>query len=201
MVKGAPFGVCVFCGANSGKRPAYAAAAAALGTQLAREGVTLVYGGGSVGLMRVIAEAALAQGGQVIGVITQALMAREVGHHGLTSLEVVQTMHERKARMAQLADAYIVLPGAYGTFDEACEMLTWNQLAIIAAPIVLVNIDGYFDGFLMQLARAVDDGLLRPQHRALLSVVTDAGQALDAARAWTAPAPGATGVMLPTVKP
>jgi uncharacterized protein (TIGR00730 family) len=193
--------VCVFCGANSGARPEYAEAARALGAMLARERVTLVYGGGSVGLMRVVAEAALAGGGEVIGVITQALMAREVGHHGLTSLEIVRTMHERKARMAALAHAYIVLPGAYGTFDETCEMLTWNQLAIISAPIVLVNLSGYFDGFLLQLERSVADGLLKPHHRALLTVVDDIHQALPAARAWTPPPPGATGVPLPPVAP
>jgi uncharacterized protein (TIGR00730 family) len=179
--------VCVFCGANGGTRPAYAEAARELGARLARARLTLVYGGGSVGLMHQCAEAALAEGGQVIGVITEALMQREVGHHGLTELIVVPTMHERKARMAKLADAFIVLPGAYGTFDEMCEMLTWNQLAIVRAPVVLVNLEGYFDGFLMQLARAAADDLLRPRHRALLTVVGDVEAALVALRAWTPP--------------
>ena len=179
--------VCVFCGANSGTRPAYAAAARAMGAQLARAGLTLVYGGGSVGLMRECAEAALAEGGKVIGVITEALMQREVGHHGLTELIVVRTMHERKARMAKLSDAFIVLPGAYGTFDEMCEMLTWNQLAIVRTPVVLVNVEGYFDGFLTQLARASSDDLLRPQHRALLIAVDDVEAAIGALRVWTPP--------------
>jgi hypothetical protein len=184
--------VCVFCGANSGTRPAYAVAARALGAQLAQAGLTLVYGGGSVGLMRQCAEAALAEGGKVIGVITEALMQREVGHHGLTELIVVGTMHERKARMAELSDAFIVLPGAYGTFDEMCEMLTWNQLAIVRAPVVLVNVEGYFDGFLMQLARACADGLLRPQHRAQLTVVDGVDASIAALRTWTPPPEPAT---------
>jgi uncharacterized protein (TIGR00730 family) len=179
--------VCVFCGANSGTRPAYAMAAREVGAQLARAGLTLVYGGGSIGLMHQCAEAALAEGGKVIGVITEALMQREVGHHGLTELIVVRTMHERKARMATLSDAFIVLPGAYGTFDEMCEMLTWNQLAIVRAPVVLVNVEGYFDGFVMQLARASADDLLRPQHRALLVVVDGVDAAVAALRAWTPP--------------
>lgn len=179
--------VCVFCGANGGTRPAYAVAARELGGKLARAGLTLVYGGGSVGLMHQCAEAALAGGGKVIGVITEALMRREVGHHGLTELIVVRTMHERKALMAELSDAFIVLPGAYGTFDEMCEMLTWNQLAIVRAPVVLVNLEGYFDGFLMQLERASADDLLRPQHRALLIVVNDVDAAMAAINAWTPP--------------
>jgi uncharacterized protein (TIGR00730 family) len=179
--------VCVFCGANAGTRPAYAAAARAVGAQLARADLTLVYGGGSVGLMRQCAEAALAEGGKVIGVITEALMQREVGHHGLTELIIVRTMHERKARMAKLSDAFIVLPGAFGTFDEMCEMLTWNQLAIVRAPVVLVNVEGYFDGFLMQLARACADDLLRPQHRALLIAVDGVDAAIAVLRAWTPP--------------
>jgi uncharacterized protein (TIGR00730 family) len=180
--------VCLFCGSNVGARPAYAEAARALGRTLAAEQVALVYGGGSVGLMHEAAEAALASGGNVIGVITEALMAREVGHGGLTAMHVVRTMHERKAMMASLADAFVALPGGYGTFDELCEMLTWDQLGIHEKPAVLVNIDGYFDGFLAQLERAVADGLVKPEHRALLSVVTTIADVLPAARAWTPPA-------------
>ena len=180
--------VCLFCGSNVGARPAYADAARALGRTLAEERVALVYGGGSVGLMHEAAEASLAADGDVIGVITEALMAREVGHRGLTALHVVRTMHERKAMMASLADAFVALPGGYGTFDELCEMLTWDQLGIHEKPAVLVNIDGYFDGFLAQLERAVADRLLKPEHRALLSVVTTVADVLPAARAWVAPA-------------
>lgn len=134
------------------------------------------------------AEAALATGGTVIGVITRQLMAREVGHHGLSQMHVVETMHERKALMASLADGFVVLPGAYGTFDEMCEMLTWNQLRIHAKPVVLVNVDGFFDGFLAQLDRAVADGILMPANRGLLSVVDSVVDVLAAARAWAAPA-------------
>ncbi len=191
--------VCVFCGANAGSRPAYLDAARETGRVIAGAGLTLVYGGGSVGLMHAVANAALGAGGEVIGVITEALKVREVGHHGLTRLEVVRTMHERKARMAALSQAFVVLPGAYGTFDEACEMLTWNQLAIIRAPIVFVNVDGYFDGFLAQLARSVDDGLLMPHNRALLVTVDHAADILPALHAWRAPRPRDTA--LPPVAP
>jgi hypothetical protein len=180
--------LCLFCGANGGTRAAYREAASALGSLLAREGVGLVYGGGSVGLMFASAEAALAAGGTVIGVITRQLMAREVGHHGLSKMHIVETMHERKALMASLADGFVVLPGAYGTFDEMCEMLTWDQLRIHAKPVVLVNVDGFFDGFLTQLDRAVEDGMLMPANRALLTVVDGVYDVLPAAREWAAPA-------------
>ncbi len=181
--------VCVFCGANSGTRPLYAEAARALGRALAQQGIALVYGGGGIGLMFEAARAAKDAGGTVIGIITEALMAREVGNHDVSELHVVRTMHERKAMMAARADGYVVLPGGYGTFDETCEMLTWNQLAIIEAPVVLVNLDGYFDGFLMQLDRGVADGLLRPQHRAMLTVVDTVDAVLPALRDWRASAP------------
>jgi uncharacterized protein (TIGR00730 family) len=137
--------------------------------------------------MTVAADAALAAGGEVIGVITRELMAREVGHRGLTRLHVVETMHERKAMMAELADAFVTLPGGYGTLDELCEMLTWDQLGIHAKPVVLVNAEGFFDGFRAQLDRAVDDRLLTPANRAMLIVVDDARDALDAARRWRPP--------------
>ena len=179
--------VCVFCGANVGARPAYAIAARELGAVLARERVALVYGGGSVGLMNEAANAALAGGGEVVGVITEELMAREVGHAGLTRLHVVGTMHARKTLMADLADAFITLPGGYGTFDELCEMLTWDQLGIHAKPVVLVNLEGFFDGFLAQLDRAVADRLLTPGNRAMLTVVAGIEAAIDAARHWQPP--------------
>ncbi len=171
--------VCVFCGSNTGARPAYVSAATALGRALATRGMTLVYGGGSVGLMQVIAQSALDAGGRVIGVITEQLMVREIGHQGLDALHVVATMHERKAMMGRLSDAFIALPGGYGTFDELCEMATWDQLGIHAKPLVVVNVEGYFDGFLAQLDRAVSDQLLKPEHRALLA---SAGTAMAARR-------------------
>ena len=178
---------CVFCGANVGTRAAYVHAAQELGDLLARERVALVYGGGSVGLMNEAANATLRAGGEVVGVITQELMAREVGHAGLTRLHVVDTMHERKKLMADLADAFIALPGGYGTFDELCEMLTWNQLGIHEKPVVLVNLDGFFDGFLAQLDRAVEDRLLTPANRAMLSVAERTDDAIGIARRWRPP--------------
>lgn len=179
--------ICLFCGSSTGARPVYAAAAAAFGRALAARGLCLVYGGGSVGLMQVAAQATLDAGGEVIGVITEQLMVREVGHPGLTQLEVVPTMHERKMRMATHADAFVALPGGFGTFDELCEMATWDQLGIHAKPLVLINVDGYFDGFLLQLDRAVADRFLRPEHRAMLAVVDNVEAALDALAAWHAP--------------
>jgi uncharacterized protein (TIGR00730 family) len=179
--------VCLFCGSNSGTRPAYADAAREIGRALAARGMTLVYGGGSVGLMQIAAQSALDAGARVIGVITEQLMVREVGHEGLDQLHVVATMHERKALMAKLSDAFIALPGGYGTFDELCEMATWDQLGIHAKPLVVVNVEGYFDGFLAQLDRAVTDGLLKPEHRALLACAATVDDALAAVAAWQPP--------------
>lgn len=179
--------ICLFCGANVGARPAYAHAAREFGTLLAREGIALVYGGGSVGLMNEAATTSLAAGGRVVGVITEELMAREVGHPGLSALHVVETMHQRKLLMAKLADAFVALPGGYGTFDELCEMLTWDQLGIHQKPVVVVNVEGFFDGFLAQLERAVADRLLTPGNRAMLAVVDDVPAALDAVWRWQPP--------------
>jgi uncharacterized protein (TIGR00730 family) len=179
--------VCLFCGSNTGTRPAYADAAREIGRALAAREMMLVYGGGSVGLMQIAAQSALDAGARVIGVITEQLMVREVGHEGLDQLHVVATMHERKALMAKLSDAFIALPGGYGTFDELCEMATWDQLGIHAKPLVVVNVEGYFDGFLGQLDRAVTDGLLKPEHRALLVCATTVNDALAAVSAWQPP--------------
>ena len=176
--------VCVFCGANVGNRPAYAEAARALGREFAKNGVAMIYGGGGIGLMMEAAQAAMRAGGTVIGIITEALMAREAGNRDISELHVVRTMHERKAMMAERADAFVVLPGGYGTLDETCEMLTWNQLGILAVPVVLVDVDHFFEGFLAQLDRAVADGVLKPHHRAMLTVVTSVGDVLPAIRAW-----------------
>jgi uncharacterized protein (TIGR00730 family) len=178
---------CLFCGSNTGTRAVYAQAAADFGRALAARGMTLVYGGGSVGLMKVAAEAALAAGGSVIGVITEQLMVREVGHPGLTELIVLPTMHERKARMSQLADAFVALPGGFGTFDEFCEMATWNQLGIHAKPLVMLNVDRYFDGFLAQVDRGVDDGFLKPEHRTMIEVVERVEDIFDALVRWRGP--------------
>lgn len=179
--------VCLFCGSNVGARPVYAQAAADFGRALAARGLTLVYGGGSVGLMKIAADAALDAGGSVIGVITEQLMVREVGHPGLTELVVLPTMHERKARMAALADAFVALPGGFGTFDEFCEMATWDQLGIHVKPLVMLNVDGYFDGFLAQIDRGVVDGFLKPSHRAMVEVVVRVDDIFDAVARWQAP--------------
>ena len=179
--------VCLFCGSSAGARPVYAATADAFGRAVAARGMGLVYGGGSVGLMQIAAQAALDAGGEVIGVITEQLMVREVGHPGLTQLEVVPTMHERKMRMATHSDAFVALPGGFGTFDELCEMATWDQLGIHAKPLVLVNVDGYFDGFLAQLDRSVEDQFIKPEHRTMLTVVTNVDAIFDALAAWRAP--------------
>ena len=179
--------LCLFCGSNVGTRASYARAAADLGRALAVRGITLVYGGGSVGLMKIAADSALAANGKVIGVITEQLMVGEVGHPGLSELIVVPTMHERKARMAALADAFVALPGGFGTFDEFCEMATWDQLGIHAKPLVMVNVDGYFDGFLAQVDRGVADGFLKPAHRAMVEVVSQVDEIFDAVARWQAP--------------
>jgi len=165
--------ICVFCGSQPGRRPVYTAAARELGVALASRGIRVIYGGGRVGLMGTLADSAMAAGGEVVGVIPRDLLDREVGHEGLTLLEVVDSMHQRKARMAELADAFIALPGGYGTFEELFEALTWCQLGIHTKPCGLLDIDGYFAGLRQQLERSVDDGLLRPQHAGLLAVAQD----------------------------
>jgi uncharacterized protein (TIGR00730 family) len=157
---------CVFCGANVGTRAAYVAAAQALGALLARERVALVYGGGSVGLMNEAANATLAAGGEVVGVITRALMEREVGHAGLTSLHVVDTMHERKKLMAEMSDAFVGLPGGMGTFDELVEIVTWAQLGLHAKPVICANIENYFDKMYAMLDYAVTEGFVTAESRA-----------------------------------
>lgn len=179
--------VCLFCGSNVGTRPAYAQAAVAFGRAVAAHHMGLVYGGGSVGLMRIAAEAALEAGGEVIGVITEQLMVREVGHPGLAALHVVPTMHERKALMAGLSDAFVALPGGFGTLDELCEMATWDQLGIHCKPLVVVNIEGYFDHFLAQIDRGVEDAFLKPEHRTMLATVRTVEDAFAAIASWQAP--------------
>ena len=181
--------VCVFCGANAGNRPLLAETARAMGEALARRGVTLVFGGGRVGLMGAVSAAARSAGGRVVGVIPAALQRKELAYEGgdLSELIVVKSMHERKARMAELADGFIALPGGYGTFEEICEMITWAQLGIHRKPCGVVNVDGYFDGLLGQFDRAVAEGLLKAPHRGLVVAAPDAETLLDAMNSWTAP--------------
>jgi hypothetical protein len=162
--------VCVFCGSSSGTRPEYAAAARRFGAALAGRGLGLVYGGGHVGLMGALADAVLAAGGEVVGVIPQALVDRELAHGGLTELLVVNTMHERKALMADRADAFAALPGGFGTADELFEILTWAQLGLHAKPVGLLNVAGFFGPLLAWVDVAERESFLRPQHRDLLAV-------------------------------
>lgn len=162
-------------------------AAAALGGLLADRGVTLVYGGASVGLMGALADSALAAGGKVVGVIPQALVDLEVAHHGLSELHVVSSMHERKARMADLAEAFIALPGGFGTIEELCEILTWGQLGLHRKPIVLLNVDSYFDALLGFFDHAVEERFVRPVHRQMILRASTPEAALESLRSYHAP--------------
>ncbi len=180
--------VCVFCGSSSGGQPAYLAAAVALGGLLARRGLGLVYGGASIGLMGAVADAALAAGGEVVGVLPAALEAKEIAHERLTRLEVVGSMHERKARMSDLADAFVALPGGMGTREELSEMLTWAQLGLHRKPCGLLDVAGYWRPLVAFFDHAVQERFLRPQHRALLLVEQHADALLDALGACVVPA-------------
>ncbi len=162
--------LCVFCGSSSGDTPEYGKIARELGTTLASRGIKIVYGGGRVGLMGALADAALDAGGEVIGVIPQMLLDKEVGHAGLTELRVVQTMSERKWQMGELSDAFIALPGGIGTMDELFEAWTWTQLDLHRKPCGLLNFNGYYDSLVAFLDRSVEAGFLRPRHRAALLV-------------------------------
>ena len=179
--------VCVFCGSSEGKRPAYAEAARALAAELCRRQLGLVYGGGSVGLMGVLADAVLDAGGEVIGVIPGPLATPELAHAGLTELRVVWSMHERKATMATLADAFMALPGGLGTLEEILEVLTWAQLGIHGKPVGLLNACGYWDRLVDMLAHAVGEGFVRPQHAALLLVGDTPAELLDHFETWRLP--------------
>lgn len=172
--------VCVFTGASVGRRPAHAAAARKLGVELARRGHGLVYGGGHVGLMGVIADAVLTAGGEVIGVIPQHLLDRELGHTGITDLQIVPDMHSRKARMAEQADAFIAMPGGIGTLEELFEAWTWAQLGLHQKPLGLLNVEGFFDHLLAFCDQMVRDGFLPPESRAHLAVAQRGDALLDA---------------------
>lgn len=176
--------VCVFCGSNTGRGPRYVDAARALGRHLAEEGITLVYGGASVGTMGTLADAALAAGGTVIGVIPRQQTGQEIAHQGLTELHVVGSMHERKAKMIELAGGFIALPGGLGTLEEFAEVLTWSQLGIHSLPTGLLDTDGYYGHFLAFLDHAVAEGFLRPADRGLVLAGEDPATLLDALRTW-----------------
>jgi len=160
--------ICVFCGSNTGSKSIYAETAHNLGKLLAQNNIGLVYGGGRVGLMGILADSVLASSGEVIGVIPKGLFAREVAHEGLTDLRFVESMHQRKAMMEELADGFIALPGGYGTCEEFCEMVTWSQLGIHKKPCGVLNIEGFYDSYLSFLDTAVKEGFLRMEHRKLI---------------------------------
>ena len=180
--------VCVFCGGNPGKNPAYLEAAHTLGITLAHSGLGLVYGGAKVGLMGAVADAVLEHGGEVLGVIPDFIAGREIAHLGVTKLEVVSSMHERKAKMVERADAFVALPGGFGTLDELFEILTWSQLGLHRKPIAVLNVAGYFDGLLAFLDRAADEQLLRPEYRAMLLVESDPVRLIERFRTHSPPA-------------
>ena len=166
--------VCVYCGSNAGSRPVYAERAAALGTRLAREGLGLVYGGGNVGLMGIVADATLAAGGEVVGVIPEQLVGWEVAHRGVTRLEVVANMHERKARMFDLSDAFVALPGGFGTLDEMFEMLTWRQLGLGDKPCAFLDVDDFYDPLVAIFSKKTWDELTETERKIIKDAATEA---------------------------
>ena len=179
--------ICVFCGSSPGRDPAFMAAARAVGTRLAERGIGVVYGGSRVGLMGALADAALDAGGEVIGVIPQNLVDRELAHTGLTELRKVGTLHERKAVMAELSDAFIALPGGLGTLEELAEVTSWAQLGLHTKPIGLLDVGDYWDPLLAWLDRAVETGFLAPVNRGLLDRATDLDDLLARFEAWSPP--------------
>jgi hypothetical protein len=188
------FSICVFCGSSYGDDARFLAAAGAVGCAIANRGWTLVYGGGRVGLMGALADAAMEAGGRVIGVIPRFLYEREVGHDGLTELEIVATLTERKVRMGDLADAFLTLPGGIGTMDELFEALSWAQLGLEAKPNGLLNVNGYYDELIAFLERATQSGFIKAQHRGMLRVASNVEELLDGLR-------GVTGALTPTLSP
>lgn len=179
--------LCVYCGSSPGRTPRYIEAARRLGRVLAKSGLGLVYGGASVGVMGAVADAALAGGAEVIGVIPAALATKEVAHHHLTDLHVVQTMHERKALMAELSDGFVALPGGWGTMEEIFESLTWAQLGLHRKPCGLLNVDGYFDHLGAFLNHAMDEQFVRSEYRPMMIVEDDPARLLRRFRDYEAP--------------
>jgi uncharacterized protein (TIGR00730 family) len=176
--------ICVFCGSSAGSEPDYRACAEQLGAELTRRNIGLVYGGGNVGLMGAIADAVLKAGGEAIGVIPEHLMTREIGHKRLTKLHIVHSMHERKALMADLSDAFIALPGGFGTLEEFFEVLTWSQLGLHAKPCGIVNVLDYYTPLLRMLDHAVEERFLKPQNRALVLARDTPSELLQALEEW-----------------
>jgi len=183
-------GVVVFCGSSPGVDPEFMLEARALGRLIAESGATLVYGGASVGCMGAVADGALAASGKVTGVIPHSLVARELAHRGVTTLEEVSTMHERKARMNHHGAAYVVLPGGFGTMEEMFEVITWKQIGLHVRPVILVDVKGYWSGVLAQVDHAVRAGFMRESFRGYLTIVSNAAAALDALHSFTPPGAG-----------
>lgn len=179
--------VCVFCGSSAGRDPLFSEMAVKMGENLAGRGARLIYGGGSVGLMGIIADAVLAAGGEAIGVIPRFLWEKEVGHKSLSKMHIVDTMHERKAKMAELADAFVAMPGGLGTLEEIFEIWTWAQLGVHAKPIGFLNVSGYYDPLLQALDSMVEKGLLHPLHRAMALSFDDPETLLDSFADWRVP--------------
>ena len=177
----------MFCGSSTGTGPEYAAAAEGLGREMVRRGIGLVFGGGAIGLMGVIADAVLAAGGHAIGVIPHALVARELAHRALPDLRVVDSMHERKATMAALADAFVAMPGGFGTFEEFCEVVTWTQLGVHRKSCGLLNVGGFYDPFIAQFDRWVADGFIKTCNRRIVVAHADPAALLDAIARIPAP--------------
>jgi len=180
--------ICVFAGSSPGTRLSYRKVAEDLGRTLARRGIGVVFGGGRVGLMGVLADAAVGAGGEIIGVIPRALDAKELGHKGLTELRIVGSMHERKAMMADLSEGFVALPGGWGTMDEMFEILTWGQLGLHQKPCGLLNVDGYFDGLLAFMQHMIDERFVRPENGSMLAVATSPAELLDRMAAYVPPA-------------
>jgi uncharacterized protein (TIGR00730 family) len=179
--------LCIFCGSSPGARPAYSEATVELAQLLAARGIGIVYGGASVGLMGLLADTAMAAGGEVLGVIPNALERKEIARHGLTELHVVDSMHERKALMAELSDAFVALPGGSGTLEELFEVFTWSQLGLHRKACALLNVAGYYDGLAAFLDHAVDERFLRAEHRAMLLCENTPAAVLDALERFEAP--------------
>lgn len=176
--------ICVFCGASPGARPEYAAATAELARLLVADGIGVVYGGGGVGLMGALAGAVLAEGGEIVGVIPQALVDREIAHRDVPDMRVVGSMHERKALMAELSDAFVALPGGLGTLEELFEVYTWAQLGLHRKPCALLDVEGYYAGIARFLAHAVEERFVREEHRAMLMVERDPRALIDRLRGF-----------------
>jgi uncharacterized protein (TIGR00730 family) len=177
--------ICVFCGSSVGSRQIYIEKAKALGTLIAKSKIELVYGGGNIGLMREVADAAIEAGGSVVGVMPKHIVNKEIAHKGITELHIVDTMHERKALMSQLSDAVIAMPGGFGTIDELFEILTWNQLEIINKPTAIFNIDGYFDPLISFVKHAVEEKFVRQEHHYNLIVENDENVLLDRLKSFS----------------